>query len=66
MELPRLKHSVYRGKRENRIKDDKEVQCRIHEAWGWCTGRTQRDGMGREGGRGFRMGNMCTPMADAC
>ena len=22
MELPRLKHSVYRGKRENRIKDD--------------------------------------------
>ena len=66
MELPRLKHSVYRGKRENRIKDDKEVQCRIHEAWGWCTGMTQRDGLGREVGRGFRMGNMCTPMADAC
>ena len=29
---------------------------------GWCTGTTQRDGMGREEGGGFRMGNTCTPM----
>ena len=27
---------------------------------------TQRDGMGREVGGGFRMGNMCTPVADSC
>ena len=27
---------------------------------------TQRDGMGREVGGGFRIGNMCTPMADSC
>ena len=27
---------------------------------------TQRDGMGREVGGGFRMGKTCTPMADAC
>jgi len=27
---------------------------------------TQRDGVGREGGGGFRMGNTCTPMADSC
>jgi len=27
---------------------------------------TQRDGMGREMGGGFRIGNMCTPVADAC
>ena len=27
---------------------------------------TQRDGIGREVGRGFRIGNTCTPMADAC
>ena len=27
---------------------------------------TQRDGMGREVGGGFRMGNMCTSVADAC
>ena len=27
---------------------------------------TQRDGMGREVGGGFSMGNTCTPMADAC
>ena len=36
------------------------------EAWGWCTGMTQRDGMRREVGGGFRMENTCTPMADAC
>ena len=39
----------------------------VHEcAQGWCTGMNQRDGMGREVGRGFRMGNTCTPMADSC
>ena len=43
-----------------------QVWCRIQEAWGWCTGMNQRDGMGREVGGGFRMGNTCTPMADAC
>ena len=26
------------------------------DVWGWCTGTTQRDGMGREEGEGFRMG----------
>ena len=33
---------------------------------GWCTGMTQRDGVGREVGEGFRMGNTCTPVADSC
>jgi len=33
------------------------------DAWGWCTGMTQRDGMGREEGGGFRMGNTCIPVA---
>ena len=41
-------------------------ECRIQGAQGWCTGMTQRDGMGREVGGGFRMGNTCTPVADAC
>ena len=27
---------------------------------------SKRDGMGREVGGGFRMGNTCTPMADSC
>jgi len=27
---------------------------------------TQRDGMGRQVGEGFRMGNACTPMVDSC
>ena len=27
---------------------------------------TQRDGLGREVGGGFRMGNTCTPMDDSC
>ena len=32
----------------------------------WCTGMSQRDGMGRELGGGFRMGNTCKPVADSC
>ena len=32
---------------------------------GWCTGTTLRDGMGREVGGGFRMGDTYTPMADS-
>ena len=38
---------------------------RIQDAWGWCTGMTQRNGMGREAGGEFRMGNMCIPVADS-
>ena len=40
----------------------------MHEtsAQGWCTGMTQRDGMGREAGRGIGMGNTCKSMADSC
>ena len=33
---------------------------------GWCTGKTQRDGMGREEGGGIGMGNTCKSMADLC
>ena len=33
---------------------------------GQCTGMTLRDGMGREVGGGFRMGDTCIPMADSC
>ena len=35
-------------------------------AQGWCTGMTQRDGMGREVGGGLRMGNTCKSMVDSC
>ena len=38
----------------------------IQDAWGWCTGTTQRDGTEREEGVGFRMGNRCIPVADSC
>ena len=40
----------------------------MHEtsAQGWCTGKTKRDGMGREVGGGIRMGNTCKSMADSC
>ena len=37
----------------------------ILDDWGWCTGTTQRDGMGREEGGGFRMGNTCIPVVDS-
>ena len=40
----------------------------IHEtsAQGWCTGKTQRDGMRKEVGEGIGMGNTCKSMADSC
>ena len=39
----------------------------MHEtsAQGWCTGMTQRDGLGREMGGGFRMGNTSKSMAES-
>ena len=43
-----------------------QVWCIIQGAWAWCTGMTQRGGMGREVGGRFRMGNTCTPVADSC
>ena len=42
-----------------------QVQCTILDAWGWCTGTTQRDGLGWEEGGGFRMGNTCIPVVDS-
>ena len=40
----------------------------MHEtnAQGWCTGKTQRDVMGREAGGRIGMGNTCKSMADSC
>ena len=35
------------------------------DAWGWCTGTTQREGMGREEGGGFRMGSTGIPVVDS-
>ena len=35
------------------------------DAQGWSTGMTLRDGMGRDVGGGFGMGNTSTPMADS-
>ena len=29
----------------------------IQDAWGWCTGMTQRDGIGREEGGGVQDGD---------
>ena len=33
-----------------------KVRCMIQDARGWCTGMTQRDGLGREVGRGIQDG----------
>ena len=35
-------------------------------AQGWCTGKTQKDGMEREVGGGIGRGNTCKSMADSC
>ena len=42
-----------------------QVRCTMLDTWGWCTGTTRRDGVGREEGGGFRMGNTCVPVADS-
>ena len=44
-----LKHGNYNMWNELQV----HVWCMIQGAWGWCTGMTQRDGMGREMGRVF-------------
>ena len=40
----------------------------MHEtsAQTWCTGKTQRDQVEREVGRGIGMGNTCKSIADSC
>ena len=48
------------------VKNDSEefpvqVQCMRQGDWGWCSGMTQSDGMGREVGGGFRMGTHVHP-----
>ena len=43
-----------------------QVRCMIQDARGGCTGMTQRDGMGREVGGAFKMGNTRTLVADSC
>ena len=45
-----LKHVKYHVCNEMPV----QVRCTILDAWGWCTETTQRDGMGREEGGGFR------------
>ena len=47
------------------LKSTVQVRCAILDAWGWSTGTTQRDGVGREEGGGFRMGNTCIPVVDS-
>ena len=57
-----LKHVYYHVRNESPV----YVQYRIQDAWGWCTGKIQRDDMQWEVGGGFRIGNSYTPVADSC
>ena len=56
-----MKHVKYH------VGNELPVQVRFMklDAWGWCTGTAQRDGMGREERGGFGMGNTCIPVADS-
>ena len=38
-----------------------QVRCMIQDAWGWCIGMTQRDGMVREFGGGSGWGTHVHP-----
>ena len=57
-----LKHVYYHMQNRSPV----QVRCMRQGAQGWCTVMTLKDGMGREVGGGFRMGNTCTPMAESC
>ena len=57
-----LKHVYYHMWNRSPV----QVWCMRKGAQGLCTGMTQRDGMGREVGGWFRMGNTCAPMVDSC
>ena len=56
-----LKHVKYHVRNELPV----QVRCTILDAWGWCTGTTQTEGMRREKGGGFRMGNTGIPVVDS-
>ena len=57
-----LKHVYYHMRNEPPV----QFQCMIQGAWGCCIGMTQKDGMGREVGGGFRIGNTFTAVVDSC
>ena len=57
-----LKHVYYYVRNESPV----YVQYRIQDAWGWYTGMTQGDVMGREVGGGFMFANACIPAVDSC
>ena len=57
-----LKHVYYHMWNRSPV----QVGCMRQGAQGWCMGMTLRDGMGRDMGGGFKMGNTCTPMAESC
>ena len=42
-----------------------QVRCMKQGTESWCTGTTQRDGIGREIGGVSGWGDTCTPMADS-
>ena len=44
-----LKHVYYHARNESPV----YVQYRMQDAWGWCTGKIQRDDLGWEGGSGL-------------
>ena len=44
---------------------DKKSKCSVQSTDLYLILTTQRDGMGREEGGGFRMGNKCIPVVDS-
>ena len=56
-----LKHVYYHLWKRSPV----QVRCMRQGAQGWCTGMTQRDGVGREVRGRVRMENTWTPMADS-
>ena len=61
--VAKLSHQQRQKKNSNfLLQKFKSATCRTNLE---VPGTTQRDGMGREEGGGFRMGNTCIPVADS-
>ena len=48
------------------IKGEAQTGCMRQVLRAVSTGKTQRDGMGKDVGGGFMKGNTCKSMADSC
>ena len=58
----KIQRNIFQAKEQDKTSEKNLNETEISNL---PNGTTQRDGMGREEGGGFRMGNTCIPVADS-